>query len=282
MINQDQLNQEKYLNFVKEIFIGMDSDEKTDIESRLVEQLEPTKLISTKYGDIKYFLHGKMARDRANNLFNQEPEIFEWIETFDVLDRVWDVGANIGMYSIYMANKGHNVVAFEPAYNNHYLLTKNININNLNDKVTSLMVALNDTTKIDYLYHLRDLMGFALSNFGEEIDWEGKPFVSKLKQPVLGFSIDDIIELYKLEIPNHIKIDVDGIEDKILFGAKKTLKSNMLKSIYVELVDTRVKYVKDVIELLEDSGFRFLRKDKDSQYAKGKFRNLYNYVFIKG
>ena len=32
MINQDQLNKEKYFNFVKEIFIGMDSDEKTDIE----------------------------------------------------------------------------------------------------------------------------------------------------------------------------------------------------------------------------------------------------------
>ncbi len=35
------------------------------------------------------------------------------------------------------------MLLLEPAYNNHYLLTKNININNLNDKVTSLMVALN-------------------------------------------------------------------------------------------------------------------------------------------
>lgn len=38
-------------------------------------------------------------------------------------------------------------------------------------------------------------------------------------------------------MPNHIKIDVDGIEPKVIAGAKETLQSQELRSLMIEIND---------------------------------------------
>ncbi len=39
---------------------------------------------------------------RVNNIFTDEPETINWINNFDENNKInfWDIGANIGLYSI--------------------------------------------------------------------------------------------------------------------------------------------------------------------------------------
>ena len=55
---------------------------------------------------------------RVNNIFTDEPETINWINNFDESGKInfWDIGANIGLYSIYAAQKFNNIeiTSFEP------------------------------------------------------------------------------------------------------------------------------------------------------------------------
>ena len=51
---------------------------------------------------------------------------------------------------------------------------------------------------------------------------------------IYGTSIDFIIKNKIIDFPDYVKIDVDGIEDKILNSAQSLLKSKKLKSIIIE------------------------------------------------
>lgn len=50
----------------------------------------------------------------------------------------------------------------------------------------------------------------------------------------LSFTVDDLIETVDLPFPNHIKIDVDGLEPEILSGAETTLRDSRLQTVIVE------------------------------------------------
>ena len=77
---------------------------------------------------------------RADNLFKKEPETIEWIEKFSPETVFWDIGANVGIYSIYAGlNPNLNIYAFEPASNNFNLINQNIKINKMDEKNQYLM-----------------------------------------------------------------------------------------------------------------------------------------------
>jgi hypothetical protein len=52
---------------------------------------------------------------------------------------------------------------------------------------------------------------------------------------MIGVSLDDLVDRFALPFPNHIKIDVDGIEDLIVQGADRMLFDPRLKSVLVEI-----------------------------------------------
>ena len=82
---------------------------------------------------------------RIDTFSEKEPETLEWIDTFHNNSILWDVGGNVGLYSIYAAvSKNCNVVAFEPSVFNLELLARNIFLNNLQDKITIFPLALSN------------------------------------------------------------------------------------------------------------------------------------------
>ena len=55
--------------------------------------------------ELKLFVPDELNDWRAITFASKEPETLAWIETFENSSVFWDVGANIGLYSIYAAEK---------------------------------------------------------------------------------------------------------------------------------------------------------------------------------
>jgi hypothetical protein len=53
--------------------------------------------------------------------------------------------------------------------------------------------------------------------------------------PVLVFTLDDIVERFRLPARSHIKIDVDGSESAILAGGGRTLGASSLRTLLIEM-----------------------------------------------
>jgi len=125
--------------------------------------------------------------------------------------------------------------------------------------------------------------GGALSAFGVEYGYDGRQITSEINYSVLGFSLDDLLEKNMLkETPSLIKIDVDGIEHLILKGATKTLESEKLKSLYIEVNDDFNEQAHQVKTILESAGFS-LKEKRHSEIIDGseKFGRTYNQIWIR-
>lgn len=174
----------------------------------------------------------------------KEPWTVNWIETYvrpgDVL---FDVGANVGAYSLLAAKltKGSaKIYAFEPAFFNYPALCTNVLINNCQDSILSFPFALSKNTHLDYFNYADLRSGSALHTLGEQIDYRGDNFDAIYRQPVIAYSIDELVHLFSIPMPNHIKIDVDGTEMDVLLGAEKTLENPSVVSIMMEICEKRV------------------------------------------
>src|SRR3989338_4222912 len=84
---------------------------------------------------------------------------------------------------------------------------------------------ISDKNSINYLNLSNFGTGYALHNFGENVDFNKQKFKPAMRQSVCSYSLDVFIEKFNLLHPNYIKIDVDGLEKEIVVGAKKTLMS---------------------------------------------------------
>ena len=175
---------------------------------------------------IKFFIPNKVTKWRVDTFFTKEPETLEWIDSFKEKNNFifWDIGSNVGLYSIYNAlkNKNSTTIAFEPSTSNLRVLTRNIYINNLEEKIKLFPMPLSNKRNSFLMMNEKDFVeGGALNSFGEKFNFEGKRFHENMKYQTFGTTIDFLIDNKILKIPDYIKIDVDGIEHLILKGGKK-------------------------------------------------------------
>jgi hypothetical protein len=115
---------------------------------------------------------------------------------------------------------------------------------------------------IDNFNYSDSTRGSAHSAFGVKYDQYGKDLNIKSFYKVLGIKLDDLINLYKLDYPDYIKIDVDGIEHLILEGSQKSLKNT--KSILVEITKTFKEQRERCCKILEDNKFKMNKKISES------------------
>lgn len=205
----------------------------------------------------------------------KEPDTVNWIENFlNAGDVFYDIGANVGVYS-FVASKFFQgkvkVYAFEPAFMNFSQLCKNIYINQCQDNIIPLQIALSDQTTIDSFNYSSLTIGGAQNSLGEPIDEKGKTFAPVFKQYTISYTIDDLIKNFALPVPNHLKIDVDGIEFSVLKGAKATLANSSVRSIIVELAEG--DKAKEVTDYLLKNNFEL-----HSKYQR-MTPGLFNYIF---
>jgi FkbM family methyltransferase len=242
--------------------------------------LEVVERVETKRGRLSIYCLGDLSLWRARTLLTKEPETIEWIDGFADGDVFWDIGANIGLYSVYAAiNRKVTVLAFEPSASNYMLINRNIEINDLSGQVRAFCIAFADRTCADVLNMQTTQLGGAMSSFADATDHEGRRFNPVFQQGMVGYTIDNYIELFSPPFPNRLKIDVDGIEEKIIAGAGKTLADPRLKSLSIELEDT--EQTAAIIDVVEAKGLKFRTRRHAPEFDGGRFARIYNYQFYR-
>jgi len=246
------------------------------------------KSINVLDKEIKFFVPNQLLNWRVDTFFTKEPETLEWIDNFEKKENLifWDIGANIGLYSIYnsLKNPKSTTIAFEPSSSNLRVLTRNISINNLEKNIKVISMPLTDKKNIfQEMKEGQFIEGGAMNSFGEKFDFEGKEFQTTMKYNLLGTTMNYFIENHILETPDYIKVDVDGIEHLILEGGDKFLNNQKVKSLSIEINENFKDQYEKVLDLMEKNKFRILHKkfNNDFQLKGSKFNKTFNYVFIK-
>ena len=138
---------------------------------------------------------------RADRIYINEPKTLDWIAGFAKTDVLLDVGANVGMYSIWAAKtRGIRVFACEPESQNYAVLNKNIVVNSLIDEVIAYSVAISDEAKFDTLNLSSFAAGQALHGFEHAVTTRDafaaqfEAFVPVHRQGCISTTIDDMVE----------------------------------------------------------------------------------------
>jgi FkbM family methyltransferase len=145
-----------------------------------------------------------------------------------------DVGANIGGYAI-RAAKYCKVYAIEPLPRNYKILKINEKLNNV--KINSFNIAAgNKNGKVKLYYKIGDWGGPSIKReFNEFIEVEMKP-------------LDEIINEESIDL---IKIDVEGVEDLVLEGAR-----NLLNRTKMIIIEKNKESFSNAYKILKEEGFR--------------------------
>jgi len=198
--------------------------------------------------------------DSLNRLSScqKEPETIRWIDAnVKKGDVLFDIGANVGAYSLYAAAVTEaKVYSFEPSSSTFSLLLKNIYLNKLSDLIVPFNMPLSSRSDMkEFVYSTLD------SGSAIHTGLEKPATVGGIHQPMLSVSLDDLIQKYHVPLPNHMKIDVDGHEMEIIHGATGILKNNSLRSVQIELTSTDKDYAL-IVGLLEECGLRIVQTNK--------------------
>lgn len=219
-----------------------------------------------------------LTKLRAKTFSSKEPETLAWIDKMERNKYFWDVGANVGTYSIYAAKKRFlNVVCFEPSIFNIELLGRNVSINNVSNKITIISSPLTSVNGISSMKHSQVMWGGAHNSFGADFDSDGKSYNTLIEYALLGFTADELVKANYLNQPDYIKIDVDGIEHLILRGAINTLQK--VKSVLVEVNENFVEHALEVKKILENNNFTMVQKGKSPLEKNSPEMNTFNQIW---
>jgi len=170
----------------------------------------------------KMILETDIEKWRYETWDTKEPETIAWIDDMSPGAVLYDVGANIGIYTLYAASRGVQVFAFEPALRNYLRLCENINLNGFDRACTVHMGAGKKSCPIGLF-----VPSLEIGASGSQCNGNG--------YTVAGISLNDFANAYGN--PNYVKIDIDGLENDVVSGAHAIINSSEIKSFLIE-VDT--------------------------------------------
>lgn len=181
--------------------------------------------------------------------YYEEEVLLNFIDYIPMNGVIYDVGANIGNHTLFFTKylKPKLVISFEPSSENFSLLDKNVKLNRLDNVV---------------LYNV----AAGLSNQKGSLEFnEINTGASKIMENESG-SVDIVrIDDLDLELPNFIKIDVEGYEFQVLQGLEKSLKYTS-PTIWVEIQKENYPLVDEFL-----SKYNYVQVD----------RWLDNYIYLK-
>ena len=143
-----------------------------------------------------------------------------WLSLLEKGHVVWDIGSNIGLYTILTSravSPGGQVVAFEPSPYSYKTTLKHIEINGLEDvaSVRRHAISMDDGSVLEF--------GISEDNSADPTNRLHRPGGKMIEVPVE--SLDGIMTRSEREV-DFVKIDIEGAEMDALAGAEKLMTSD--------------------------------------------------------
>lgn len=164
-----------------------------------------------------------------------------------------DVGANVGIYTIWAADAGAQVVAIEPNRDSRERLKANLELNEYAVEVVGVAIAdsegtLRMTTGLDNQNHLLVSCG------GSSVAPASEVVPARTLDALLGDRVVD-----------GLKADVEGAELLVLKGARQLLAQQRIRLIQLEWNRESLRLLgedrKSTAELLASYGYELFRPD---------------------
>ena len=207
---------------------------------------------------------GKFFCRRNTNDFQFANFRYEWGVKKFILDRIReysvfiDSGSCVGDYSILLSKYDIRCIAFEPLPNNYEVLVKNLQMNNLINRVITIPAALGNENKLVRFQ-------FNQVNTGAScIDKENKPdsFAVELR------TFDSLLTKFSIDKDDHIlfKLDVEGMESEALQGSANFISQYPNITFIIEDKFTEMAKIKPILNEL--GTFEYGMVDKYNMYAR--------------
>jgi FkbM family methyltransferase len=189
--------------------------------------MEPVTLTDGRY-EYRFVCHTQKEQNRAGRLFSKEKGTIDWIDRQLRPDDVfYDVGANIGGYTIFagrrLGDRGQ-VCAFEPHIPNANSLIENVFLNGLEKKVQLVTAALTNRDGYERFNYHSMYAAASTSQYGRN-SYEGEAFDPKFVEVKHGCTLDTLCDRGLIPAPDMVKIDVDGLDFEVLEGMRGLMSS---------------------------------------------------------
>ena len=244
------------------------------------EKLMPTCFVAHEGVQIGWHTPSMHLKWRVDSLFTKEPCTIDWIAGMGRGEVLVDVGANVGMYTVWAAKtRGLRVYAFEPEAQNYGLLNRNIVLNGLGGSVKAYCVALSDQAGFSELHLSEFRAGGSCHSLGEQVDFKHQPAKPAFSQGCISARLDDLVRDGVVPAPQHIKIDVDGFEPKVIAGAAEVLRGGKVRSLLVEVNRNLPDHLQMVAELGALGFVHDPAQVARAERKQGTFKGCAEYVF---
>lgn len=186
----------------------------------------------------------------------------------------YDLGANLGWFSLYASSLGQDVYAFEVDEANFSGLEANLKNNPELKNVKIFNMGIADKKRVVKLRCRNTEIGghhktLELENFNSV---NGIVSYQHVKDVEVD-SLDNIIEEKNLPFPDYLKVDIDGSEYSFLLGSPKVLEK--CKSMVIELCPN-TDFYHECVRILESFGFILYKTYTIPGWEEG-----FNYVYQK-
>ena len=232
--------------------------------------------------EVKFYTPTRKTAGRVKKIFRKEPITITWMDNMKQGDTVIDIGANVGMYSLMSAvSRKVNVYAFEPEASNYNLLCQNIRLNNVQHKVTAYCAGTLDYDGFSVLNIAQDRdvgPGGSCHTVDEEKNFDLSKMNVAFKQGINIVKLDTFCKQMNI-VPDHIKMDVDGLEHRVIDGAEESIQKS--KTVIIEL-NTNLTEHNNAVGKMKSLGFKLDETQVKQALRKGgTFLNVGEHLFYK-
>jgi FkbM family methyltransferase len=204
------------------------------------------KILKIRLKGLEYYVPMKDIAHMGDG--NREPWLIKELSSLSTGDIFFDIGANLGQFTVPIGKKAR-VFAFEPEEQTYKYLGKNIELNNIAKNVTLIKAIVSDRTGKTQFYtsELTSLFSGILDPNEYILGWT---IIKKTEIPTT--TVDIIVDEYKLDRIDWMKIDVEGAEFLVLKGCSESISKGLIKNILIEMHPTTYKGTtqEDIYEFL--------------------------------
>jgi FkbM family methyltransferase len=201
-----------------------------------------------------------------------EPELLNWIDRIPKSSVYYDLGASNGIFAVYAAKRGLNVVAIEPDPSNFFLLSWNTFLNCAPSvHLSPFNVAASDHFAAGELFIRKMELGAHEKVVSQALSVSGETFRAEYVHPIQLVHFDKWVDLLRLPKPQYLKIDVDGHEIPVLHGASRALRN--CEQIFIEIEDSKYS---ELDYMLRQLGLTLVEK-----YQVQNYEGLWNCIYTR-